>query len=340
MRITAKWLITILGRVLLLGALATFYLWLYYHTPTAREGHTQIIDIPSGMSLTSIATTLEQAHVIRQRWMFVLYVSLLQRGSHLQAGAYALRATMSPVQIVHILRSGKVVRHTLTIPEGLTVREMASLIAAKGLGNQQTLLDLASDHPFIASLGLTGSSLEGYLFPETYHVPYGMRERDLLMLMVRTLQKNYTQEIATQAQRLGLSQHEVLTLASLIEKEAQLDEERSLIAAVYHNRLRRGMRLQCDPTVIYALGERFDGNLRKADLDVESPYNTYRYVGLPPGPIASPGRQSIEAAVAPAPVDYLYFVATGQNGTHQFSRTLLEHNNAVAKYQLNTKQSP
>jgi UPF0755 protein len=340
MRITAKWLITILGRLLILGALTTFYLWLYYHTPAAREGETQIVTIPSGMSLTAIATTLEQAQVIRQRWMFVLYVSLLQRGSYLQAGAYALRATMSPAQIGHILRSGKVVHHTLTVPEGLTIRDMASLVAAKGLGNQQTLLDLASDQTFIASLGLTVPSLEGYLFPETYHTPHGMRERDLLMLMVRTLQKNYTPEIAAQAQRLGLSQHEVLTLASLIEKEAQLDEERALIAAVYHNRLRRGMRLQCDPTVIYALGERFDGNLRKADLEVDSPYNTYRYVGLPPGPIASPGRQSIEAAVAPAPVDYLYFVATGHNGTHQFSRTLLEHNNAVAKYQLNTKPSP
>jgi UPF0755 protein len=158
--------------------------------------------------------------------------------------------------------------------------------------------------------------------------------------MVRALQEHYTQDIALQAQHLGLSQHEVLTLASLIEKEAQLDEERPLIAAVYHNRLRRGMRLQCDPTVIYALGERFDGNLRKADLDVDSPYNTYRYTGLPPGPIAAPGRRSIEAAVTPAAVDYLYFVATGYNGRHQFSSTLLEHNQAVTKYQPPTKPLP
>jgi UPF0755 protein len=219
------------------------------------------------------------------------------------------------------------------------VRDIATLVAAKGLGDRQTILDLAVDQAFIASLGLTLPSLEGYLFPDTYHIPRGMRERHLLVLMVRTLQENYTQDIAARAQGAGLSQHEVLTLASLIEKEAQLEAERPLIAAVYLNRLQRGMRLQCDPTVIYALGEHFDGNLRKADLDLDSPYNTYRYTGLPPGPIANPGRRSIDAAVAPAPVDYLYFVATG-NGKHHFSRTLIEHNQAVEKYQLNSSHSP
>jgi UPF0755 protein len=339
MSIIVKRLVPILGKLFVLGALATFYLWLYYNSPTAREGPTQLVSILPGMSLQTIATTLEQAHVIRHRWMFILYVAVWQRGRYLQAGEYALRATMSPAQIVYILRSGRVVHHALTIPEGLTVRDMAALVAVKGLGDRQMLLDLAADRTFIASLGLTVTSLEGYLFPDTYHVPRGIRERDLLRLMVRTLQENYTPEIAAQAQRLGLGQHEVLTLASLIEKEAQIEAERPLIAAVYHNRLQRGMRLQCDPTVIYALGEQFDGNLRKTDLDIDSPYNTYRYPGLPPGPITNPGRRAIEAAVAPAPVDYLYFVATG-NGTHQFSSTLPEHNRAVGKYQLNSQHSP
>jgi UPF0755 protein len=337
--IIAKRLGTILGRLFVLGALATFYLWLYYNSPTAREGPTQLVSILPGMGLKTIASTLEQAHVIRHRWMFILYVSVLHRGPYLQAGEYALRATMSPVQIVHILRSGRVVHHALTIPEGFTVRDIATLVAGKGLGDRQVLLDLAVDQAFIASLGLAAASLEGYLFPDTYHIPRGIRERDLLRLMVRTLHENYTPEIATQAQRLGLSRHEVLTLASLIEKEAHVEVERPLIAAVYHNRLQRGMRLQCDPTVIYALGEQFDGNLRKADLDIDSPYNTYRHAGLPPGPIANPGQRAIDAAVAPAQVDYLYFVATG-NGTHQFSSTLPEHNQAVGKYQLNSKHSP
>jgi UPF0755 protein len=232
------------------------------------------------------------------------------------------------------------VQHALTIPEGATVRDIVTLVATKELGEHQGLLELAADKLFVSSLGFDAPSLEGYLFPDTYHVPRGIRARDLLILMVRAFRNHYTEEISTRAQRLGLTQHEVLTLASLIEKEAKLDEERPLIAAVYLNRLRRGMRLQCDATVIYALGERFDGNLRKADLDVDSPYNTYRNAGLPPGPIANPGRQSIEAAVTPAPVDYLYFVATKQPGKHQFSRTLAEHNQAVWKYQRRPDHTP
>jgi UPF0755 protein len=335
-----KRLYIVLSSLLLLGGLAVLYLWLYYHTPAGQDAQTRIVDIPMGASLHHIATQLAQAGLIRHRSMFVLYVSWLHPGPHLQAGEYALEATLSPAQLVHIMRSGNVVRHVLTIPEGLTVRNIASLVATKGLGNRQIILDLSHDKSFIESLGLAVSSLEGYLFPDTYHVPGAIGERDLLTLMVRTLQTNYTERIAAQGQQLGLTQHEVITLASLIEKEVQVDEERPLIAAVYHNRLQRGMRLQCDPTVIYALGDRFDGNLRKADLRIDSPYNTYRYAGLPPGPIASPGRRSLEAAVAPASVDSLYFVATGRQGRHAFSQTLREHNKAVRKYQLNSSGSP
>jgi UPF0755 protein len=330
----------ILGGLLALCALAAFYLWLYYHAPAGRVGEAQVIDIPLGTSQRQIANRLEQAGMIRHGWMFRLYVTWLRPGSHLQAGQYTLRPTMSPVQIVNILRSGKGARHVLTIPEGLTVRDIAALVAAKGLGEQQAMVHLAHDQTFIMSLGLSVASLEGYLFPETYHVPRGISARDLLTRMVRTLQANYTEDIMARGRDLGLTQHEVLTLASLIEKEARHDEERPLIAAVYHNRLQQGMRLQCDPTVIYALGEHFDGNLHKADLSVDSPYNTYRYAGLPPGPIASPGRRAIEAAVAPAPVDYLYFVAMQQDGRHQFSRTLPEHATAVQRYQLNTPITP
>jgi UPF0755 protein len=317
-----------------------FYLWLYYHAPAGRVGEAQVIDIPLGTSRWQIATRLEQAGVIRHGWMFLLYVTWLRPGAHLQAGEYTLRTTMSPAQITDILRSGKVVRHVLTIPEGVTVRDIAALVAAKGLGEYQAIVNLASDKAFITSLGLTVSSLEGYLFPETYHVPRGISARDLLTLMVRTLHANYTADIMARGHDLGLTQHEVLTLASLIEKEAKRDEERPLIAAVYHNRLQQGMRLQCDPTVIYALGEYFDGNLHKAHLSLDSPYNTYRYSGLPPGPIASPGRRALEAAVAPAPVDYLYFVAMQQEGRHQFSRTLPEHAAAVQKYQPSTPITP
>lgn len=321
--------------LVLLGILAFYYVRLYYHTPAGTDLQPQIVNIEKGASLRRIAVQLEKMGLIRNASMLILYVTLRYPGHHLQAGEYALQATMSIAQIVDIMRSGGIVQHALTIPEGFTVRDIAALIEDNGFGKRRHVLSLAHDEAFIASLGLSVSSLEGYLFPDTYHIPRDISERDLLTLMVRTLESRYTEAIAAKGRKLNMTRHDILTLASLIEAEAQVDEERPLIAAVYYNRLHRGMRLQCDPTVIYALGERFDGNLRKADLAIDSPYNTYRYAGLPPGPIANPGQRAITAAVSPAPVDYLYFVATGKNGAHQFSHTLREHNNAVRKYQLN-----
>ncbi len=318
--------------VLALGALALFYLQMYFQTPAEVEAEEQIVTIAAGSSLRQIAASLAENGLIRHRTMLLAYVKWWRPGPHLQAGEYALRASMSPEQIVAILRQGKVRHYPLTIPEGLTVREIATLVTEQQFGDAQVIRELMSDAAFITSLNLDTPSLEGYLFPDTYHLPRSISEKALLTLMVNTLKKNYTPETAAQAERLGLTQHEVLTLASLIEKEAQVDEERPLISAVYHNRLQRGMRLQCDPTVIYALGEDFDGNIRKRDLQIDSPYNTYRYPGLPPGPIANAGRRSLEAAVNPAAVEYLYFVATGSNGTHTFSRTLKEHNRAVQRY--------
>ena len=317
---------------IVLSMLALFYLQIYFQTPLAPDAEEQIVTIAAGSSLRQIADGLADHGLIRHRTMFIAYVKWWQPGPHLQAGEYALRASMSPKQIVEILRQGKVQHYSLTIPEGLTVREIAALIAEQKFGDAATIHTLISDPAFIASLNLEAPSLEGYLFPDTYYLPRSVSETALLTLMVNTLRKHYTDEIAASAEQLGLTQHEVLTLASLIEKEAKVDDERPLISAVYHNRLRKGMRLQCDPTVIYALGEHFDGNIRKQDLNLDSPYNTYRYAGLPPGPIANAGRRSLEAAVNPAPSDYLYFVATGSAGQHKFSRTLHEHNQAVQQY--------
>jgi UPF0755 protein len=335
MRTMIKRLCPTVGAIILLIGLAFYYIWIYYHTPGGTDPQSHIVNIEKGSSLRQIATQLHRVGLIRHTGMFILYVRWHYPNNHLQAGEYALQATMSIAQIADIIHRGGIVYHLLTIPEGFTVRDIATLIEAKGFGKQRHILSLAQDKAFIAALGLSVPSLEGYLFPDTYHVPRDISERDLLALMVRTLETRYTAEIAAKGQQLNMTRHEVLTLASLIEAEAQVDEERPLISAVYHNRLQRGMRLQCDPTVIYALGERFDGNLHKADLLIDSPYNTYRYAGLPPGPIANPGQRAIIAAVSPAPVDYLYFVATGKNGAHQFSHTLKEHNNAVRKYQLN-----
>ncbi len=319
-----------------LAVLAAVILWCIYTSPSGQQTEQRFLRIRPGTGAWQIATQLHDAGVIRHPTLFVLYALLGRTAAALQAGEYAFQASMSPAEILTILRQGKVFRHVLTIPEGATLRDVAWLILRKELGDPQRLLDLGHDKAFITSLGVQSPALEGYLFPDTYHVPRDLPEQSLLTLMVRNFQKRYSADMATRAQQLDLTQHEVVTLASLVEKEAQIDVERPLIAAVFHNRLRRGMRLQCDPTVIYALGERFDGNLRKADLQIDSPYNTYRYAGLPPGPIANPGQRALEAAINPAAVDYLYFVATRDGGRHIFSKSLQEHNVAVRQQQLTT----
>ena len=327
--------LSILSFSAFLALLGLVGVWILVHQPAAIEGKEQVIQVSRGAGLQQIAGQLHGAGLIRHPLPFVLYAKAKGMAPRLQAGEYVLRASMSPVEILDVLYHGRVMHHALTIPEGATLRDIAALVEARDLGSEQRVLALGSDAAFIASLGLAVGSLEGYLFPDTYHVTRDMDEADLLTLMVRTFDRNYTPEIIAKAADLGLPQHAVVTLASLVEKEAQLDSERELIAAVFHNRLRRRMRLQCDSTVIYALGEAFNGNLRKADLRIDSPYNTYRHAGLPPGPIANPGRRSIAAAVTPAAVTYLYFVATRENGAHYFSNTLKEHNRAVRKYQLN-----
>ena len=330
-----KQCLSILSLSAFLALLGLVGAWILVHQPAAIEGKEQVIQVSRGAGLQQIAGQLHGAGLIRHPLPFVLYAKAKGMAPRLQAGEYVLRASMSPVEILDVLYHGRVMHHALTIPEGATLRDIAALVEVRDMGSEHRVLELGSDAAFIASLGLAAASLEGYLFPDTYHLTRDMDEADLLTLMVRTFDRNYTPEIMTKAEGLGLSQHAVVTLASLVEKEAQLDSERELIAAVFHNRLRRRMRLQCDSTVIYALGEAFNGNLRKADLRIDSPYNTYRHAGLPPGPIANPGRRSIAAAVAPAAVKYLYFVATRENGAHYFSNTLKEHNRAVRKYQLN-----
>ena len=309
--------------------------WILVNQPAAVEAPEQVIQVSRGTGLRQIAGQLHEAGVIRHPLPFVLFAKAMGMAPRLQAGEYVLSASMSPAEVLEVLYQGKVKHHVLTVPEGATLRDVAALVEDADLGSRESVMALGSDPGFIEALGLSVPTLEGYLFPDTYHLTRDVSVAELLTLMVRTLERNYPPETAVRAAELDFSRHDVITLASLIEKEAQLDSERELISAVFHNRLRRGMRLQCDSTVIYALGEDFQGNLRKADLKVDSPYNTYRYGGLPPGPIANPGGRSIAAAVSPADVKYLYFVATRQDGAHHFSRTLKEHNRAVRRYQLN-----
>jgi UPF0755 protein len=216
--------------------------------------------------------------------------------------------------------------------------ELAQDFAQRGVADPEDLIRLAHDREFIRSLAIEASSLEGYLFPDTYRFARRTKPKEILTEMVQGLRRVLTPELRQRAQEIHMSLHQVLTLASVIEKETGATEEREFISAVFHNRLKRGIPLQSDPTVIYGL-ESFDGNLRRRDLDSKSPYNTYRVRGLPPGPIANPGLGSIRAALYPAPTRHLYFVSRN-NGTHQFSSTLAEHNQAVDKYQRRRAEKP
>jgi UPF0755 protein len=256
-------------------------------------------------------------------------------GRRLQAGEYRFDRPMTATEVVDKIARGDVYLRTITFREGLTVRQMAELYESRGFGPAQEFVKAASNAEAIRSLDPDARDLEGYLFPDTYTLPRRVTAEQLVSRMVAGFQKVLTPELRRQATARGLSVRELVTLASIVEKETGKAEERPLVAAVYANRLKIGMGLQCDPTVIYALERegRFNGNLTREDLhNYDSPYNTYRYAGLPPGPIAAPGKASLEAAANPADASYLYFVSRN-DGSHAFATTLEEHNRNVFQFQ-------
>jgi UPF0755 protein len=327
----------LLAVALAAGALAAYvgFQWLLAPAAPASEAFSPprpvIVEIPEGMTLRQLAVRLEQERLIRSRLAFVLLGKLLAVDRHIKAGEYAVHAGMRPRDMLAEFMSGHVVLYQVTIPEGYTVVELAQVFARQGVADPDELISLAHDRDFIRSLAIDAASLEGYLFPNTYKFARHTKPREILKEMVEGLRSALTPELQRRARDIRMNLHQVLTLASVIEKETGVAEERELISSVFHNRLRRGIPLQSDPTVIYGLDD-FDGNLRKKDLDSKSPYNTYRVRGLPPGPIANPGLGAIRAALYPAPTTHLYFVSRN-DGTHQFSTTLAEHNRAVDKYQ-------
>ncbi len=296
----------------------------------AEQDRPVVVRLPRGSGLRQTAAILARAGVVDHPALFVLAARLSGRAGCLRAGEYRLSPAMSYHNLLDTLCAGRVILHRLTIPEGFTMGQIVERAASQGLLDRDQALALLHDRQFIQALGIQAPSLEGFLFPTTYRLPRGMGARAVLTMMVRRFQSVW-KTLEPRARRLGLSQLQTVTLASIIEKEAQVERERPLISAVYHNRLKRGMRLQADPTVIYGLNH-FDGNLRKKDLDQDTPYNTYIHPGLPPGPICSPGLASLQAAVNPAPTKHLYFVAKG-NGEHHFSISYREHQNAVNRYQ-------
>lgn len=306
----------------------------YGRTP-AGSGPERIVEIPPGRDSRAVATLLAEEGIVRDALQFRILARLHGADRRIKAGEYLLSPALSPVEILDILTSGRAMLHRLTIPEGLTIRQIAGLVAQAGLGDAARFESLAMNPETARTSGIDAghsAGLEGYLFPETYHFPKSTSEASMIRVMTAEFHKVFGKEWKQRAAELGLSVHQAVTLASIIEKETGAAVERPLIASVFYNRLRRKMRLQSDPTVIYGIPD-FDGNLTRKHLDTPTPYNTYQIDGLPPGPIASPGRDSLRAALWPADTRYLYFVGRG-DGTHQFSETLGEHNQAVRRYQL------
>jgi len=299
--------------------------------PAQERPSSKVVMIPDGSTFQQVAALLERERLIKSRSAFILLGRSQSADRKIHAGEYELNGAMAPTEILSKLLSGQVVLHPITIPEGFTMVQIAELLAQQEFGNQEEFLRLAKDRTFIASLGINAETLEGYLYPDTYKFPHRAKTKDILTAMVERLRQVYGPDFQARAQELKMTQHEVLTLASIIEKETAASGEREEISAVFHNRLKKRIPLQSDPTVIYGLPA-FDGNIRKKDLSSPSPYNTYRIQGLPPGPIANPGIQAIRATLYPSASRALYFVSRN-DGTHHFSATLTEHNQAVEKYQ-------
>jgi peptidoglycan lytic transglycosylase G len=330
---------------LLLAAIAIACVggWIYVNLERPFKGYDaaeQFVEIPTGTGSMAMGKRLADAGVIRSPTSFRIAVWMRGTGRRLQAGEYRFDRAMTTAEVVDKIARGDVYVRTITFREGLTNREMAGLFEAAGFGTADEFLKAAGNAQLIHDVDPAARDLEGYLFPDTYTLQRKTTAAQLIERMVTRFKKAFTAELRENAAASGRTIRELVTLASLVEKETGKEEERPIVAGVYANRLRIQMPLQCDPTVIYALmrAGRYDGNIRRDDLQIDSPYNTYRYPGLPPGPIAAPGEASLRAAAAPASVPYLYFVSRN-DGSHVFSTTLDEHNRNVASFQLRRSRS-
>jgi len=325
------------GRRLALAGLAIvaagLAAWQWLGPYKGYDAESVVIEIPRGEGPSVVASRLQQAGVIRSAWVFRAVTRLRGHAGSLQAGEYEFEGPLSPAEVIDALVRGEVLLHKLTIPEGLSGPEVIDRVVAMDLAPAAGLESAFRDTSPLAGLDDEARNLEGYLFPETYRFARGTPARRVLGEMVARFKREFGPALRARAKAMGMSLREVVTLASLIEKETSVPEERSRISAVFHNRLRLGMALQCDPTVIFALASAglYDGSLTREDLAYDSPYNTYLNPGLPPGPIASPGAASLRAAGEPAETSDLYFVADGTGG-HTFSTSLEDHLRAVARY--------
>ncbi len=318
------------GLVFLLAVFVVMGFGYYLMNPLQKEGAQRVVEIPEGATLREVAQSLERNGIIRNRFLFLVWGKCMGYGREIKAGEYRLSPAMPPLKIFGELMRGVGITYSVTIPEGYRCKQIARLLEEKGITDRNAFLRISSDPAVAREYGISGQGLEGYLYPDTYQFRHGMAARKVIDVMV----KRFWDVVAPYKEGIKkspLSLEEVVTLASIVEKETGRAEERPRIASVFLNRLKKKMRLESDPTVIYGLAS-FSGNLTKKDLEHPTRYNTYVIKGLPPGPIANPGIEAIKAVLSPAPSGYLYFVSKN-DGTHHFSKTLKEHNRAVTRYQ-------
>jgi UPF0755 protein len=334
-----RWLRALGALAGLAAAAGSAGVWAVVHAlaPAAEAAAPVRFDVRPGTSLRRVAEELEARRVIRSALALRGLARWQGSAGRLHAGEYELSPTWSAARVLEQMVEGRVVRYPVTLPEGITAAEIAARIEQAGIAPAAELLAIAHDPAAPAEFGVEGPTLEGYLFPETYHLPRGMAARQVVGVLVDQFLRAW-REVEPRARARGMSMREVVTLASIVEKETGVGDERPLVASVFHNRLRRGMRLESDPTTIYGIPD-FDGNLKRTHLEDESnPWNTYRIAGLPPTPIASPGLASLRAVVEPAESDYLFFVSRN-DGSHVFAETFREHVNNVSRFQR-SRRSP
>lgn len=333
-----KKLFAILFLIFALGAGAVgVKAFLFLSSSMNSQGESSLFEVRPGVSFTHVANELESSGLISNAQFFKIYAKIIGRTGEVRVGEYELSSNMTPPEILNIISSGKSVQKTFTIPEGENIYEIAEILANKELGTRQEFLRLFTDRNLTRKyLGEPLPSFEGYLFPETYSYTKYTTPEQILEMMVASFNRIWN---AVGGTYKGLTRHQIITLASVVEKETGAPEERPVIASVFHNRLKKGMRLQSDPTILYGLMMEsgvMKKNIQKKDILKSTPYNTYTVRALPAGPIANPGQEAISAVLNPKQTDFLYFVSRN-DGTHVFSRTYEDHNKAVRDFQLNRR---
>jgi len=327
---------TFLIATALLTIVIHFYIALF--VPPAKEKVWKEVQVTDGMSFKAIAGTLQKEGIIRYRGYFEIIGRLQGISRKVRVGYYGLHTNMSLWEVLDSLRKGKIIEYELVVPEGYNLYQIGWTLSGTPLiSDPQQFIQLVKNKEYVHSLGIESDTLEGYLFPDTYYLPKGIKLEDIPKKMVQRYKAVFTDSLRNRAKELGFTEHQIITLASIVEKEAKVDGERKTIAAVYLNRLKIGMKLQADPTAVYGM-KAWITKVTAQDLKRPSPYNTYLHKGLPPGPIANPGEGAILAALYPENVDYLFFVAQG-DGSHHFSKDFGAHEKAINRYRSNKKNA-